>query len=52
MGHDQDRRDDGDRGDCHGVPRRAASLIHVPRVDWIHNTDLDRLLDGEPDPEL
>lgn len=53
MGHDQDHRDDSrrDDGDDRTVLRLVASS-HVPRVDWIHNTDLDRLLEGEPEPGL
>jgi hypothetical protein len=45
MARDQDRRDDGEGRD-------GPSQSHVPRVDWIHNTDLDRILVGEPEPEF
>lgn len=51
MGHDQGRNDSGDRDDRPGAQPRTASSSHVPPVDWIHGTDLDRLLVGEP-PEL
>jgi hypothetical protein len=53
VGHDLDHPDDSrrDAGNDRPVPRLVASS-HVPRVDWIHNTDLERLLEGESEPPL
>jgi hypothetical protein len=55
VGHDRDRSDDSrrDRGDDRPdrTPRLGASN-HLPRVDWIHNTDLERILRGQPEPEF
>ena len=55
MGHDQDRRDDSrceDGSDRPVLRLRLVASSHVPRVDWIHNTDLEGLLEGEPEPPL
>jgi hypothetical protein len=47
MGHDHDNAE-------HPSTRAAlaANVSHVPRVDWIHDADLESLLVGEPEPEF
>lgn len=52
MGQDQGRNESGDRIDRPGAEPQTASSSHVPRVDWIHDADMERLLVRHLEPEL
>lgn len=46
MGYDQDRIDSGDRNHA-----TRTAVGRVPRVDWIHDANLERILEGEVEPD-